>query len=65
MQSLLMQLSILKVLKLHHIMKNADMTEDGRKRNIVVDTMGNLLFVKVHSVTIHDTKSGIYDDKRL
>jgi len=31
----------------------------GRKRHIVVDTMGNLLAVKVHAANIHDTKSGI------
>ena len=31
----------------------------GRKRHIVVDTMGNLLAVAVHAVNIHDTKSGI------
>lgn len=32
----------------------------GRKRHIVVDTMGNLLSVKVHAANIHDTKSGIW-----
>ena len=31
----------------------------GRKRHIVVDTMGNLLTVVVHAANIHDTKSGI------
>lgn len=31
----------------------------GRKRDIVVDTMGNLLAVIVHAANIHDTKSGI------
>lgn len=31
----------------------------GRKRHIVVDTMGNLLSVVVHAANIHDTKSGI------
>ena len=31
----------------------------GRKRHIVVDTMGNLLAVVVHAANIHDTKSGI------
>ena len=31
----------------------------GRKRHIVVDTMGNLLAVMVHAANIHDTKSGI------
>jgi len=31
----------------------------GRKRHIVVDTMGNLLAVAVHAANIHDTKSGI------
>lgn len=30
----------------------------GRKRHIVVDTMGNLLSVVVHAANIHDTKSG-------
>lgn len=32
----------------------------GRKRHIVVDTMGNLLSVKVHAANIHDTSSGIW-----
>ena len=31
----------------------------GRKRHIVVDTMGNLLAAAVHAANIHDTKSGI------
>ena len=31
----------------------------GRKRHIVVDTMGNLLDVVVHAANLHDTKSGI------
>lgn len=31
----------------------------GRKRHIVVDTLGNLLAVKVHAANIHDTKSGV------
>lgn len=31
----------------------------GRKRHIVVDTMGNLLSIKVHAANVHDTKSGI------
>lgn len=31
----------------------------GRKRHIVVDTLGNLLSVVVHAANIHDTKSGI------
>jgi putative transposase len=31
----------------------------GRKRHIVVDTMGNLLAITVHAANIHDTKSGI------
>ncbi len=31
----------------------------GRKRHIVVDTMGNLLAVVVHAANIHDTKAGI------
>ncbi|NWF66891.1 MAG: transposase, partial [Campylobacterales bacterium] len=29
----------------------------GRKRHIVVDTIGNLLAVVVHAANIHDTKS--------
>ena len=28
----------------------------GRKRHIVVDTMGNLLAISVHAANIHDTK---------
>nr|WP_267248014.1 transposase [Streptococcus sp. Marseille-Q5986] len=31
----------------------------GRKRPILVDTMGNLLDVLVHAAHLHDTKSGI------
>jgi len=31
----------------------------GRKRHIVVDTMGNILSVDVHAANIHDTKAGI------
>lgn len=30
----------------------------GRKRHIAVDTMGNLLSVKVHAANIHDTMEG-------
>ncbi|WP_323743922.1 transposase [Streptococcus sp. Marseille-Q5986] len=30
----------------------------GRKRHILVDTMGNLLDVVVHAAHLHDTKSG-------
>lgn len=30
----------------------------GRKRHIIVDTLGNLLIIKVHPANIHDTKSG-------
>ena len=36
----------------------------GRKRHIVVDTMGNLLAIIVHAANIHDTKSGINPAKR-
>ncbi len=36
----------------------------GRKRHIVVDTMGNLLAVTVHAANIHDTKSGINPAKK-
>ena len=39
------------------------MTEEkkikGRKRHIVVDTLGNLLAIVVHAANMHDTKSGI------
>ncbi|MGT2832296.1 transposase [Streptococcus halotolerans] len=31
----------------------------GRKRPIVVDTMGNLLDVVVHTANLHNTKPGI------
>lgn len=31
----------------------------GRKRHIVVDIMGNILFVYVHAANLHDTVSGI------
>ena len=31
----------------------------GRKRHIVVDTVGNLLAVVVHAANVHDTKAGI------
>jgi transposase len=30
----------------------------GRKRHIVTDTQGHLLYVKVHAANIHDTVSG-------
>ena len=30
----------------------------GRKRHIMVDTQGHLLFIKVHAANIHDTKAG-------
>ena len=36
----------------------------GRKRHIVVDTMGNLLAVSVHAANVHDTKSGINPAKK-
>ena len=36
----------------------------GRKRHIVVDTMGNMLSINVHAANIHDTKSGIKAAKR-
>jgi len=36
----------------------------GRKRHIVVDTMGNLLAISVHAANIHDTKSGITPAKK-
>ncbi len=42
--------------------KNAELMgkkTKGRKRHIVVNTMGNLLSVVVHVANIHDTKSGI------
>ena len=32
----------------------------GRKRNIVTDTLGNLLCVHVHAANIHDTKGGVF-----
>ena len=31
----------------------------GRKRHIVVDTMGNILSIDIHAANIHDTKAGI------
>lgn len=36
----------------------------GRKRHIVVDTMGNLIAITVHAANIHDTKSGINPAKK-
>ena len=30
----------------------------GRKRHIVTDTLGHLLYVKVHAANTHDTKAG-------
>ena len=30
----------------------------GRKRHVVVDTMGNLISIIVHAANIHDTKGG-------
>ena len=32
----------------------------GRKRHIVVDSLGCILAVKVHRSNLHDTKSGIF-----
>lgn len=32
----------------------------GRKRHIVVDSLGCILAVKVHRANLHDTKSGIF-----
>ena len=37
----------------------------GRKRHIVVDTMGNLLAITVHAANIHGTKSGINPAKKV
>ncbi|MCP4055227.1 MAG: transposase [Mesoflavibacter sp.] len=39
----------------------------GRKRHIATDTLGNLLFVKVHAANIHDTKAGcdVFDNVSL
>ena len=37
----------------------------GRKRHIVVDTMGNFLAISVHAANIHDAKSGINPAKRV
>ena len=31
----------------------------GRKRHIIVDTLGNLLHVSVHKANEHDTKAGV------
>ena len=31
----------------------------GRKRHIIVDTLGNLLHVSVHKANINDTKAGV------
>ncbi|MDR2899686.1 MAG: hypothetical protein LBU94_05185 [Clostridiales bacterium] len=42
----------------------AEKKSKGRKRHIVVDTMGNLLAVTVHAANIHDTKSGINPTKK-
>ena len=36
----------------------------GRKRHLVVDTLGNLLAVVVHAANIHDTKAGIMPAKQ-
>jgi transposase len=36
----------------------------GRKRHIVVDTMGSLLAITVHAANIHDTKSGTNPAKK-
>lgn len=35
----------------------------GRKRHLVVDTLGNILSVVVHAANIHDSKSGIFAAK--
>lgn len=36
----------------------------GRKRHIVVDTMGNLFAISVHAANVHDTKAGIMPAKQ-
>ena len=56
-------LSILKALKQYITVKHVALTAEkkikGRKRHIVVDIMGNLLAVYVHSANLHDTTMGI------
>ena len=42
----------------------AEKKTKGRKRHIVVDTMGNLLAISAHAANIHDTKSGINPAKK-
>lgn len=46
-----------RLLSLHNVVLMEGKTK-GRKRHIAVDTMGNLLFIKVHAANIHDTVSG-------
>lgn len=57
------QSSTLKALKPFTPAVNAELTVGkkvkGRKRHIVVDTMGNLLSIVVHAANIHDTKGGM------
>lgn len=37
----------------------------GRKRYIVLDTMGNLLYVVVHATNLHDTKSSFLVNRKM
>ncbi len=58
---------IRKVSKQHMPVKNGALMGEktkGRKRHIVVDTLGCLLAVVVHAANIHDTKSGILPAKK-
>jgi putative transposase len=61
-------LSIRKAQKQHQLPMTGASTAGkkikGRKRHIVVDTMGNLLAVSVHAANIHDRKSGISPAKK-
>ena len=43
-----------------HVVMTVGKKTKGRKRHIVVDTMGNLLAVTVHAANTHDTKSGVH-----
>ena len=47
-----------------NVVLTAEKKVKGRKRHIVVDTMGNILAVCVHAANTHDTKSGINPAKK-
>jgi len=44
--------------KLKEVGRDGNKKIKGRKRHILTDTLGDILFLKVHAANIHDTKMG-------